>query len=331
MKIEIEPYAPQHLDQWNNLCALARNGLFIFDRNYMDYHSDRFTDNSALIYCDGHLVAVFPAVCEGKSTIISHAGLTFGGLLSIPDVRTNQTLAIISQLVDYYKNEGANQLVVKPVPAVFSKYPSGDLDYALWRSGFSLFRRDLSSILPIGCALPFNASKKRSIKTAVKAGAVIREDNIFEFHGLLSSVLNDTHGVTPVHSLHELELLFSRFPNNIALKTAYIDDKLVAGTIIFKYNHVWHTQYLANSGEGKKVGALDFVVASLIDEARSAGCSFISFGTSTTDEGRTLNEGLVWQKESFGARGMTHDYYVLELKKESYTTRGFNPLDPTSL
>jgi len=317
MEIEIEPYSPSHLDQWNDLCEMARNGLFIFDRRYMDYHSDRFSDDSALVYCNGKLIAVFPAAREGENTVVSHSGLTFGGVVLIPDVRTQQTIAIVSQLVDYYKNAGVSRLIIKPVPAVFNKYPSGDLDYALWRSGFSLFRRDLSSVLPLDCPLPFNASKRRCLKKAINAGMVIREDNIFEFYGLLSDVLNDMHGVSPVHSLHELELLFSRFPSNIALKAAYLNEKLLAGAIIFKYSHVWHTQYLANSGGGRKVGALDFVISSLIDEARSADCSFISFGTSTRDEGRTLNEGLVWQKESFGARGITHDYYFRDLNKAS--------------
>ena len=43
-------------------------------------------------------------------------------------------------------------------------------------------------------------------------------------------------------------------------------------------------------------------------EATDAGASWLSFGTSTTDNGRTLNEGLLWQKESFGARSVTHDF-----------------------
>jgi len=112
-------------------------------------------------------------------------------------------------------------------------------------------------------------------------------------------------------------LLKSRFPKNIELRAAYVDGDIVAGTIVYKYGHVWHTQYLASSEIGKKVGGLDFVIYSLIDEARKEGCEYLSFGASTTQAGKVLNEGLIWQKESYGARGLTHDYYALNLTNES--------------
>jgi lipid II:glycine glycyltransferase (peptidoglycan interpeptide bridge formation enzyme) len=86
------------------------------------------------------------------------------------------------------------------------------------------------------------------------------------------------------------------------------DGELLAGILVYRYPTVWHTQYMAASPEGRKVGALDLVVDELIAEARAAGVEAVSFGTSTTDEGRELNEGLLWQKESFGGRSITHDF-----------------------
>jgi lipid II:glycine glycyltransferase (peptidoglycan interpeptide bridge formation enzyme) len=86
------------------------------------------------------------------------------------------------------------------------------------------------------------------------------------------------------------------------------DGSLLAGVLVYCYPTAWHTQYMAASPEGRKVGGLDLIVAQLIDEARTAGAEWLSFGTSTTNGGKTLNEGLLWQKESFGGRSVTHDF-----------------------
>jgi hypothetical protein len=57
------------------------------------------------------------------------------------------------------------------------------------------------------------------------------------------------------------------------------------------------------------LGALDLVIAETINEARDAGVTLISFGTSTENGGKVLNQGLLWQKESYGARAIVHDFY----------------------
>ena len=66
MSIEVVRYHPGLEDQWNQLVADSRNGLFLFDRRYMDYHSDRFPDLSAIAYCDGAPSVLLPAtMAEG--------------------------------------------------------------------------------------------------------------------------------------------------------------------------------------------------------------------------------------------------------------------------
>ena len=41
---EIIKYTPEYRQQWDAYVAKARNATFLFYRNYMDYHSDRFKD-----------------------------------------------------------------------------------------------------------------------------------------------------------------------------------------------------------------------------------------------------------------------------------------------
>lgn len=314
MDISVRRYGPALALHWAQVLQESKNGLFQFDREFMEYHADRFDDLSLIAYVNGQPVALFPLARNPQSgEVASHPGLTFGGIVLVRDIRSTVSFAVIDALLDEVKGMGIAELVIKLVPQVFSSYPSGELDYALSRRGFSLVRRDLSSVLPLVGALAPNTSKRQAVAKAHKAGVALMRVRPREFHELLSGVLEARHGTKPVHSAEELELLASRFPAQIFILGACLSQKLVAGATVFCYGHVWHTQYLACSDEGRVCGALDSVITAVRDEATKAGCHYLSFGVSTENDGKALNEGLLWQKESFGARSITHDFMAGKL------------------
>lgn len=307
--MEVRRYEPALAGDWHSVLERSRNGLFLFERPYMDYHSDRYPDFSAIAYKDGEPTALLPAtMADGSSHAVSHAGLTFGGFIVPRNARTGVALECIDAILDALKSWGARELTVKLVPPALCSYPAQDVDYALWRHGFALVRRDLSTVLPLGDPIAPNSSKRQAIAKAVKSGVEVGNSSLERFHDLLSEVLGWRHGVTPVHTLDELRLLMGRFPEQILLRTGELNGEMAAGALVYRYPTAWHTQYLAASAEGRKCGALDLVISTLIDEARIAGAMWFSFGTSTADEGRTINEGLLWQKESLGGRAVTHDF-----------------------
>jgi hypothetical protein len=309
MKLEVLRYAAEHRDAWNALVRDAKNGLFLFDRNYLEYHSDRFTDMSAIAFADGEPAALLPASFDERSGLAtSHGGLTFGGVILPRNVRGETALALIDACLDALRDWGAAELLVRILPSHLAEYPSAEVDYALWRRGFALVRRDLSSVIPLQHRLGLNSSKKQAVAKAEKAGLIVEAGPLAEFHPLLTSVLKARHGVDAIHSLAELELLANRFPQQIFLRSASHNGVMLAGVLIYRYPTAWHTQYMAASDEGRDIGALDKVIESAIDEAADDGAAWFSFGISTTDEGRALNEGLLWQKESFGARSVAHDF-----------------------
>ena len=310
MKLSVTRYSAADKERWNALAANARNGLFLFQRDYMDYHEDRFHDCSALIF-DGHeLVALFPASIEKSGQVRSHAGLTFGGLIASPKLRGDTAIAATEELLTSLRNWGGAELEVRLVPSWLSTYPTEDFAYALWRKGFTLGRRDLSSLLPLTNSIGFNSSKQQAVKKALQSGVRVVDGPLDEFHALLSTVLQERHDTAPVHSRAELELLQSRFPHQIKLRTAHLAGRVEAGVLIYCYPTAWHTQYMATSETGRVTGALDLLISNVIEEARLDGAEYLSFGTSTTDAGRTLNSGLLFQKESFGARSITHDFMI---------------------
>ena len=158
-----------------------------------------------------------------------------------------------------------------------------------------------------------STNTKRNIKRAEKNKIDIRKiNNINEYHDILSDVLK-RHEAKPVHTSAELIHLQQCFPENIKLYGAYQKDKLLAGTLVFESDRVAHTQYLASSPLGQEMGALDLVISTLLQDIYK-NKAYISFGPSTEEGGRVLNEGLIRQKEGFGGRSIVHDFYKLNIK-----------------
>ena len=280
--IMVKRYGMDFAADWAKVLLSARNGIFIFERGFIEYHGDRFVDFSAIAYLDDEPVALLPAaIDQNTGEASSHPGLTFGGVVLRRELRGDVAIALINALLDWCKACGAKSLTVKILPHVFCTYPSAELEYTLWCRGFTLIRRDLSSLLPLKDSLPFNSSKKGGVKKAKKSGLTVGNFRLPAFHSLLAQVLQAQHGAVPVHSLAELMLLATRFPRNISVRSATKDDEMLAGTLIFHYGPVWHTQYLASSPSGRELGALDLVIESVIDEARAQGGKYLSFGAST--------------------------------------------------
>lgn len=104
--------------------------------------------------------------------------------------------------------------------------------------------------------------------------------------------------------------MFSKY---IKLFLAKKDERIVSGALIYENQNIVHTQYLANSEEGRELGALDLLIDYLIKDIYK-NKKYFDFGISNEDAGRYLNTGLIAQKEGFGARAVVHDFYELEIK-----------------
>lgn len=118
----ILPYTADLQHEWNAFVAQARQATFLFDRRFMDYHADRFTDASLLVYDDGQLVALFPAnYDEAERTVWSHQGLTYGGLLTTPAATQTQVLRAMHEVMVYCRDViGAHHLCYKAIPHIYS-------------------------------------------------------------------------------------------------------------------------------------------------------------------------------------------------------------------
>lgn len=310
--VVVRPYVESDRAAWNGFVDRARTRLFFLRRDYLEYHSDRFADSSLIIEDNGRLLAVLPATVQGDM-VFSHGGLTYGGLIMGPRLRASHTFEIFEEILSFYRAQSINRMIYKPAPYIFHQEPSQEDLYAVHRLGGRLYRRDLSSVIHLNARGRTSKGRKSMVSRARKRGLIVEESSdVYEFHRLLSRVLSK-HGVEPVHTTAELEYLLERCPHNIVLKVVRTDFTLLAATLLFVFDSVVHTQYIATSEDGKAVGALDLLLEHCIQESADSRFRYFSFGISTEDAGLRLNEGLVAQKEGFGARGIVIDQYELEL------------------
>lgn len=311
--MEIRRYRREDKEQWNSFVSKARNATFLFDRNYMDYHADRFDDNSFMFYHKGKLKAVLPANVAGD-TLYSHQGLTYGGLLLDKKATVGDVLECFDSLNSWLRENGISKVVYKALPWIYQQYPSEEALYALtWKCKAQLISRDISSSIVIDNKLKFAESRKSGIRKALSLNIEVGESNDVDgFWHVLEDNLGNRYNAKPVHTANEMKLLMSRFPNNIKLYVAKMNGEIVGGTLIYVTPQVVHTQYISASVEGKKHGALDLLFDYIINNVY-ANCRYFDFGKSTEQGGAYLNEPLIFQKEGFGGRGVCYDWYQWEL------------------
>lgn len=311
---EIVRYTSEQKNNWNQFVSNSKNGTFLFDRNYMDYHADRFKDHSIMIFRKGKLYALLPGN-EKDGTFCSHQGLTYGGLIMNDKVTALEMVEVFALINDYLREQDFLKVVYKAVPWIYHQRPAQEDLYAMFRNSKSLriIGRNISSTIVQNNKIKFIESRKSGIRKAVANQITIRKsDDLAAFWEILDTNLKNKYGVAPVHTLEEIQLLQSRFPQNIKLYLAYKDDVALGGTLLYLTKQVVHTQYISANLEGKELGVLDMLFDFIINQEYT-NYPYFDFGQSTEEMGHVLNESLIFQKEGFGGRGMCYDIYEYDL------------------
>ena len=306
---EIKRYTAADKLAWDHYVAKARNATFLFYRDYMDYHADRFTDHSLMFYVDGHLHSLLPANIV-DTTLYSHQGLTYGGLIMDINVTAADVIQLFREMNEWLRASGITRVVYKPVPWVYHQHASEEDLYPLfWVCNARIISRDVGTVIFMQQHLRWRKDRRRRLRHAHESGVlVVREDNFRAFWPVLENNLVDRHGVRPVHTVEEIELLHSRFPNQIVQYNAYFEGKVVAGLTFYLSPQVLHGQYCSSTPVGKKIGAVDAIYERAMYEDFPE-YQYLDFGRSTEGNGSILNDGLVAQKEGFGGRAICYDTY----------------------
>lgn len=318
----VERYAPDRQAEWDLFLQTAKNGTFLFHRDYMDYHRDRFTDRSLMVFHRNKLAALLPANLNERGDVVSHEGLTYGGLVVRREATLLEVAACLQALLQYLHRHEISRLLYKQIPSFYNVLPDGDISYLMFLLNARLYRRDCALAIPLCDRLPVQKRRKRQFDRAFRSNVTIVEEKTFAsfWEQVLVPCLASRHRVAPVHTVDEITLLASRFPAQIRQFSTYCDGEILSGATIFETPHVAHAQYIASTEQGRKIGALDYLFSWLLDE-RYKNKRVFDFGISNENEGRTLNRGLLEWKEGFGARSHPHNFYEIP-------TRNFVNLQP---
>ena len=324
------PYSAEYEQLWDEFIdKKSMNGTFLHSRRFLNYHgTEKFSDCSIIIgnnFTD--IWAVIPA-CErqidGKKAFFSHMGSTYGGLV-INKIRYNllDMIDILDSLDEYLKEQKYNEVILKMTPDIFSLESSDLCQYLLSYKGFSNYT-ELSTYIDYptygdDVLVHMNNARRRKIKKCFAAELsfkMISSDSEIEaFYKLLLENLAK-HGVKPVHTLPELlEFRNSRLPEVVDFYGVFMQEEMIAGAMSFNFKNanVLHIQYSAAKQELEKLTPMSFLFYNLINHGIKNGFSRLSWGISTEQQGRILNQPLAQTKESYGSKFTLNRTFYKEL------------------
>lgn len=308
----VKRYQEKDSADWNAFISQAKNATFLFHRDFMDYHKDRFEDYSLIVLDGKKWAAVLPANIVGNE-IFSHQGLTYGGLVYNEKLKLASVIEVFKSVLFFLNDKNIQKLQMKLIPSIYHKKPAEELNYALFLAEAKLIRRDAMAVIDLSKKMLTAPGRKEGIVKGKKNNLQIKEDDSFEsfWNTVLIPNLAQKYQAEPVHSLEEITKLKTLFPEKIRQFNVYENNVIVAGATIFESETAAHSQYISGKEDKNGLGGLDLLYHYLITEVFK-NKRFFDFGTSNEDQGRKLNNGLSYWKESFGASTIVHDFYEVE-------------------
>ena len=104
--MKILKFNPSDELNWDNFCNASYHSTFLHSQKFISYHKNKFKDHSVIIESNGKWLGLFPAAEDltDAASIISHPGLTYGGIIHQGDLRGQAMIDALSMLKDYYIN-----------------------------------------------------------------------------------------------------------------------------------------------------------------------------------------------------------------------------------
>lgn len=312
--MDIVRYEREKEREWNEFLKTAKNSMFLFHRNYMEYHKDRFEDHSLMIYDDNKLVALFPAtisVDNGKTVLNSHGGLTFGGYITNSSMKQHRMNRIVLSMCDYLREKSINSLIYKEIPHIYHVIPAEEDEYGIFWHGAKIVKMESSTVIKLNNRIKMPKGRKAQISRAKREGVIVNDSEDYKTYiDLENEVLKEYHNSIAVHTGDELKMLHDRFPGNIRLVAGMHEGKMIAGVVLYIFENTVRTQYMAANDTARQIGALDLVVSEVLNQYEGKK-EWFDFGKSTEGNGSYLNEGLISQKEGFGGRTVNYRTWKL--------------------
>ena len=194
----IKTYNDSYKVDWNNFVDISKNSTFLFKREFMDYHAEKFEDYSLLIFYNSDLIALFPCnIRDGE--VYSHEGLSYGGVIVKSDLKFLKYLELFTYLLKYFNEKSIKKLYIKQIPSIYNSNFNGELDYLSFVTGAKIYRRDIISVIDMQNENKISKDRLQGYKRGKKNKLEIKEtDDLDEFwNSILIPTLSNRHYVNP--------------------------------------------------------------------------------------------------------------------------------------
>lgn len=326
--LELVVYSDEYEKRWDRFVLNdSINGTFLQTRKFLNYHPPgRFVDISLLFVKGNNIVAVMPANLEmddvGK-VCVSHRGSTFGGIVLGRQFKKLMVCEEIFALLDeYLKREGFSMVQLKFTSGLYSQKDSELLDYFAFINGYTV-STEMGYYINLneyqdGILVNLSSAKRRNYRYSLRNEMQFKQLSTTEEVAGFYDILCDNYmkfKKKPIHTLEEImDLVYVRFPEIIRFYGVYHKGIMIAGTMVFLFDNVFHTQYLACMQDKTDLFASEFMYVNLIEKAKQLGCQNLSFGTATLEGGKVLNKQLAHFKEGFGTYEYVNRTYTRRLE-----------------
>jgi hypothetical protein len=223
------------------------------------------------------------------------------------------TFEAFKALLAFLNAKAISTLELRNIPTFYNTMPSDELSYFLFKANATLIKRDALMVIDTPNKIKFQKNRREGINKAKRNGLTIAVDDNFEgfWTEILIPNLQKKHGIAPVHSLEEIQLLAAKFPDHIKQVNVYKDNVIVAGTTLFLTKTTIHPQYVSGNSDKNAYGSLDLAYDYIINHFDSSK-RYFDFNISSEQNGEALNSGLIFWKESCGARTYVADNYLID-------------------
>ncbi|KIC00166.1 FemAB family protein [Flavobacterium sp. KMS] len=310
----VKLYQETDYEKWNDFIGQAKNATFLFHRDFMEYHKDRFEDFSLLVYDNEKLVSVLPAN-KVNDVVYSHQGLTYGGLVYLKKIKGTEVELILDAFFSFLRQNEIKTFYYKPIPAFYLPDGNSEVDFFIFKRGALLEKKEMNLAINMSVSLDISKSKLKHFRRIQEMDLDIIEEEDFKpfWELVLEPRLSEKHNAKPVHNCIEITLLKQNFPNNIKQFSVYYEDEIIAGITIFETDAVVKSQYGATTRKGEELRALDFLFINLIQKYKEEGKLFFDMGIVGDDNEKGYNLGLLKQKEELGCSVYNQDFYKIIL------------------
>ena len=317
--LQVVRFSEEDSEAWDKFVESANNGTLFHTRKFLNYHpKGRFQDHSLIFRKGEKIAAVFPAVeCieNGERILHSHPGASYGGWVVPRDIRLKRSFDLVHSLIDHTRRENFRKIDITFAPIFYSYEINNYLDFSLFMNGFTYRKREVSSFVTLNTTeetvlQKLKPESRTAVRRAIKLGVTIRDSEDFaQFFEILKKNLKLRHNVRPTHTLDELLRLKRIFPEKIHLYAAYLNDRIIAGAVMFRCNPLVNLAFYISHDEAyQKYRPVNLLFYDVFRKSIRQGFRYFDFGIFTVN--MEPNWGLARFKENFGSKGIFRDTFV---------------------